>query len=44
VATIKAIALVVRQLGVATVAPALPRKENVLKKHPEKVNPEVPVR
>jgi hypothetical protein len=40
----KTMALVVTQLRVATVAPPLPGKENALKKHPAKVNPEVPVK
>jgi hypothetical protein len=44
VASVNTMALVVRQFTVATVAPSLPAKENVLKKHPVKVNPELPVK
>jgi hypothetical protein len=44
VKTIMPLALVVAQLTVATVAPALPGKTKVSKKHPVKVNPEVPVK
>jgi hypothetical protein len=40
----KTMELVVTQLSVATFAPAPVGKENVLKKHPEKVNPELPVK
>jgi hypothetical protein len=40
----KTMALVVTQLRVATVAPPLPGKENVSKKHPIKVNPELPAK
>jgi hypothetical protein len=44
VATMKTTALVAMQLSVATVAPPLPMKEKVLKKHPIKVNPELAVK